>query len=163
MSLEKEVTLRALGAEIVRTPTEAPSQSPESNIGVAAALQKLIPGGVVLDQYTNKHNPEAHEFGTGPEIVEQVTQAAATATRPTSGKVDAFFAGAGTGGTLTGCSRAIKKHNPDAAIIAIDPVSIDLFLLHAMAWCTRVSGTKSLSAHPRLEFRKAVLQHVQRA
>lgn len=127
MSLEKEVTLRALGAEIVRTPTEAPSESEESNIGVAKRLQKIIPGGVVLDQYNNRHNPEAHEFGTGAEIVKQVVQAGVSSgegERKSSGKVDVFIAGAGTGGTLTGTSRAIKKHNPDAVVVAIDPVSI---------------------------------------
>lgn len=116
MSLEKEVTLRALGAEIVRTPTEAPSSSPDSNIGVAARLKEVIPGGVVLDQYNNPHNPQAHEFGTGAEIVEQVVNDGKG-----SGKVDVFIAGAGTGGTLTGCSRAVKKHNPDSKVIAIDP------------------------------------------
>ncbi|KAF8316683.1 PALP-domain-containing protein [Clavulina sp. PMI_390] len=125
MSLEKEVTLRALGAEIVRTPTEAPSTSPESNIGVAERLKHLIPGGVVLDQYNNPHNPEAHEFGTGSEIVEQVVTAGALGEKGilgvNSGKVDLFFAGAGTGGTLTGCSRAIKKHNSAAKVVAIDP------------------------------------------
>jgi cysteine synthase len=132
MSLEKEVTLRALGAEIVRTPTEAPSESEESNIGVARRLQKLIPGGIVLDQYNNPNNPLAHEFGTGEEIVAQVTQAGTgtgTGERKSTGKVDVFVAGAGTGGTISGCSKAIKRHNPDAIIVGVDPVSIHSFPL----------------------------------
>jgi len=121
MSLEKEVTLRALGAEIVRTPTDAASSSPESNLGVAARLAQLIPNGVILNQYTNPHNPEAHEFGTGPEIIEAIVGAPSTASRPSSERVDVFIAGAGTGGTLTGVSRAVKKHNADAIVVAIDP------------------------------------------
>ncbi|KDQ10295.1 hypothetical protein BOTBODRAFT_116021 [Botryobasidium botryosum FD-172 SS1] len=122
MSLEKEVTLRALGAEIVRTPTEAPSLSDESNIGVARKLQRLIPNGVILDQYRNPNNPLAHELTTGPEIIEAVTSTPSTPERPSSGKVDAFIAGAGTGGTLTGVSRALKKtHNKDCVVVAIDP------------------------------------------
>jgi cystathionine beta-synthase len=127
MSLEKEVTLRALGAEIVRTPTEAPSQSEHSNLGVAIRLQKLIPGGIILNQYENINNPDAHEFGTGAEIVQAVQAAASNGKdakgRPTSGKVDVFFGGSGTGGTVTGVSRALKGRNPETLIIAIDPVS----------------------------------------
>jgi len=122
MSLEKEVTLRALGAEIVRTPTEAPSLSDESNIGVAHKLSRLIPGGVILDQYGNPNNPLAHELTTGPEIIEAVTSTPSTPERPSSGKVDVFIGGAGTGGTLTGVSRALKKtHNKDCVVVGIDP------------------------------------------
>ena len=152
MSLEKELTLRALGAEIVRTPTSAPSESEFSNIGVAKRLQRLIPHGVILNQYENIHNPEAHEFGTGPEIVEAITRPSAS-DRPTSGKVDCFIAGAGTGGTLTGTSRAVKKHNKDAVVVGIDPVRWNYDSV-----CCGL-GTKSLSTHPRLEFRKAVSLH----
>jgi len=129
MSLEKEVTLRALGAEVVRTPTEAPSNSEESNIGVAKRLQKLIPGGVILCQYDNENNPLAHEFGTGEEIIAQVTQDGTTGERKSTGKVDVLFAGVGTGGTISGCSRALKKHNPEVVVVGIDPVSIHSFTL----------------------------------
>ncbi|KAF8916290.1 tryptophan synthase beta subunit-like PLP-dependent enzyme [Mucidula mucida] len=109
MSLEKEASLRALGAEVVRTPTEAAWDSPESHIGVAIKLQKAIPHGIILDQYRNVNNPLAHELTTGPEIIEAV--------------VDVFVAGAGTGGTVTGTSRAIKKtHNNDCIVIATDPI-----------------------------------------
>jgi cystathionine beta-synthase len=68
MSLEKEVLLKALGAEVVRTPTEAAHDSPESLIGVAETLRDKIPGGVILDQYSNPQNPLAHYFSTYPEI-----------------------------------------------------------------------------------------------
>jgi len=123
MSLEKEVTLRALGAEIVRTPTEAPSWSEESNLGVAKRLEKTIPGGIILNQYENPNNPLAHEFGTGPEIIHAIISTPSTEERPSSGKVDCLVAGAGTGGTVTGLSRVIKReHNPECVIVGVDPV-----------------------------------------
>jgi len=122
MSLEKEAALRALGAEVVRTPTEAAWDSPESHIGVALKLQREIPGGIILDQYRNVNNPLAHELTTGPEIVEAITSTPSTSARPSSGKVDALIAGAGTGGTVTGLSRAIKKkHNKDCIVVGVDP------------------------------------------
>ncbi|KAJ3479540.1 hypothetical protein NLI96_g8985 [Meripilus lineatus] len=122
MSLEKEAALRALGAEVVRTPTEAAWDSPESHIGVAKRLRDEIPGAVILDQYGNINNPLAHEYTTGPEIIEAVTNTPSTAEQPSSGKVDVLIAGAGTGGTVSGLSRAIKKsHNPDSVIIGVDP------------------------------------------
>ncbi|KAH8103997.1 cystathionine beta-synthase [Cristinia sonorae] len=123
MSLEKEAALRALGAEVVRTPTEAAWDSPESHIGVAQRLQKEIPGGIILDQYRNVNNSLAHEFSTGPEIIEAVVGTPSTSTKPSSGIVDVLVAGAGTGGTITGLSRAIKKaHNPRCTVVGVDPV-----------------------------------------
>ncbi|GJE91002.1 cystathionine beta-synthase [Phanerochaete sordida] len=122
MSLEKEAALRALGAEVVRTPTEAAWDSPESHIGVAQKLQSQIPGGIILDQYRNVNNPLAHELTTGPEIIESVTATPSTPEKPSSGKVDVMIAGAGTGGTVTGISRAIKKtHNKDCVVVGVDP------------------------------------------
>ncbi|RPD64447.1 cystathionine beta-synthase [Lentinus tigrinus ALCF2SS1-7] len=122
MSLEKEAALRALGAEVVRTPTEAAWNSPESHIGVAQRLQREIPGGIILDQYRNINNPLAHEYTTGPEIIEAVTGTASTDSHPSSGKVDVLVAGAGTGGTITGMSRAIKKkHNKECIVVGVDP------------------------------------------
>lgn len=91
--------------------------------GVAHKLKGLIPHGVILNQYENPNNPLAHEFGTGLEIVEAIVSTPSTPSRPSSEKVDVFIAGAGTGGTLTGVSRAVKKHNKDGLIIGIDPVS----------------------------------------
>ena len=110
MSPEKVAVLRALGATIIRTPTQAASDSPESHIGVAKRLQKEIPNSHILDQYANKDNPLAHEYGTAQEIWEQ-----------TGGKINAIVAGAGTGGTITGLSKGLKKHNPDIKVIAADP------------------------------------------
>ncbi|KAF8540828.1 cystathionine beta-synthase [Trichophaea hybrida] len=117
MSAEKVSVLRALGAEIVRTPTEAAFDSPESHIGVAKQLEKEIPNSHILDQYGNVNNPLAHEFGTAEEIWEQV-----------GGHIDAVVAGAGTGGTITGIAKGLRKHNPAVTVIAADPVGSVLAL-----------------------------------
>ncbi|KIK48263.1 hypothetical protein CY34DRAFT_72233 [Suillus luteus UH-Slu-Lm8-n1] len=123
MSLEKEALLRALGAQVIRTPDEEPWNSPRSHIGVACRLQREIEYGVILDQYRNMNNPLAHEYTTGPEIIASVISTPSTHTRPSSMKVDAFVAGAGTGGTITGVSRALKKtHNADCIVVGIDPI-----------------------------------------
>ncbi|KAG8799816.1 cystathionine beta-synthase [Serendipita sp. 399] len=124
MSLEKEATLRALGAEIIRTPTEAAFDSPESHIGVAKRLQQRIPNSVILNQYTNRDNPLAHELTTGPEIIDAIVSdfgSHSATSRKSTGMVDALVVGAGTGGTITGCSRSIKAHNPDCVIVGVDP------------------------------------------
>ncbi|KAK0944517.1 cystathionine beta-synthase [Friedmanniomyces endolithicus] len=114
MSSEKVSVLKALGAEIIRTPTSAAWDSPESHIGVARRLEKEIPGGVILDQYNNPNNPLAHELGTAKEIVDQMSQV--------EGRLAAVVAGAGTGGTVTGLSRGIRTaHGKDVMIIAADP------------------------------------------
>ncbi|KAL2752957.1 hypothetical protein ACRALDRAFT_2112661 [Sodiomyces alcalophilus JCM 7366] len=110
MSAEKVSVLRALGATIIRTPTQAAWDSPESHIGVARRLEKEIPNAHILDQYINPDNPLAHEFGTAEEIWAQ-----------TGGKVTAIVAGAGTGGTITGIARGIRKHSANVKIIAADP------------------------------------------
>jgi cystathionine beta-synthase len=110
MSPEKVAVLRALNAEIIRTPTAAAFDSPESHIGVARRLLKEIPNSHILDQYGNPDNPLAHEFGTAEEIWEQ-----------TNGKINMLVAGAGTGGTITGIARGLRKHNRDVKIIAADP------------------------------------------
>ncbi|EGV65101.1 cystathionine beta-synthase [Yamadazyma tenuis] len=110
MSNEKVSVLKALGAEIIRTPTEAAWDAPESHIGVARKLEKEIPNAVILDQYSNKANPNAHYYGTGFEIWEQ-----------TEGKVTHLVAGAGTGGTITGISQYLKEKNPNVKVIGADP------------------------------------------
>lgn len=110
MSPEKVAVLRALGATIIRTPTQAAFDSPESHIGVAKRLQKEIPNSHILDQYANKDNPLAHEHGTAEEIWKQ-----------TDGKIKAVVAGAGTGGTISGLAKGLRKHNPDIKVIAADP------------------------------------------
>ncbi|ODN99482.1 cystathionine beta-synthase [Cryptococcus wingfieldii CBS 7118] len=103
MSLEKEVMLKALGAEIVRTPWVVRFDSPESHIGVARALEKAISGAVILDQYSNPDNPLAHYFGTYEEIIYSLE----TSDLPRKNIV-LLAAGAGTGGTVSGIARAIR-------------------------------------------------------
>lgn len=110
MSNEKADTLRGLGAEIIRTPTEASFDAEEGLIAVAQKIQKEIPNSIVLNQYVNAGNPLAHYDGTGAEIVDQM-----------EGKVDMVVLGAGTGGTVTGIGRKIKEKCPECVIVAADP------------------------------------------
>ncbi|XP_063628033.1 cystathionine beta-synthase-like [Cydia splendana] len=110
MSDEKVNTLRALGAEIVRTPTEAPSASPESNIGVAHRMASEIPDAVVLDQYNNPCNPLAHYDGTAEEILWALDDA-----------VDMVVMGAGTSGTVSGVAHKLKERCPACTVVAVDP------------------------------------------
>lgn len=110
MSKEKQVVLAALGAEIIRTPTEAPSHSPESHIGVALRLQKELPNAHILDQYANPANPDAHYNGTALEILEDCP------------RVDMVVVSAGTGGTITGIAKRLKEKNPDCVVVGVDPV-----------------------------------------
>ena len=110
MSQEKQVVLEALGAEIIRTPTEAAWDAPESHIGVARKLEQELPNAHILDQYGNESNPDAHYQGTAREILEQLNN-----------KVDMVVIGVGTGGTLTGIARYMKEHSPDTIIVGADP------------------------------------------
>ncbi len=110
MSKEKQVVLEALGAEIIRTPTEAAWDDPESHIEIAKKLQKKLPNAHILDQYGNQSNPDAHYLGTGQEILEDLDN-----------KVDMVVIGVGTGGTLTGIAAKIKEKCPDAIIVGADP------------------------------------------
>ncbi|KAH8729098.1 tryptophan synthase beta subunit-like PLP-dependent enzyme [Phaeosphaeriaceae sp. PMI808] len=110
MSPEKVAVLKALGAEIIRTPTSAAWDSPESHIGVARKLVKELPNAHILDQYSNPDNPLAHEYGTAEEVWTQ-----------TDGKVTCLVAGAGTGGTISGLAKGLRKHKQDIKIVAADP------------------------------------------
>ncbi|EIW69908.1 hypothetical protein TREMEDRAFT_15985, partial [Tremella mesenterica DSM 1558] len=121
MSLEKEVMLRALGAEIVRTPSW---DSPESHIGVAHKLRDSMPNAVILDQYSNPNNPLAHYHTTFPEIMASPSFCSDFENK----EIDLIVAGAGTGGTITGLSDAIRdreKAFPEknkTTVVAVDPV-----------------------------------------
>jgi cystathionine beta-synthase len=110
MSREKQVVLEALGAEIIRTPTEAAWDAPESHIGVAKRLKQVIPNSHILDQYGNPSNPAAHDEGTGEEMWRQC-----------DGRIDAVVLTAGTGGTITGVARALKRHDPKIQVVGVDP------------------------------------------
>jgi len=110
MSQEKIDLLRAFGAEVVVTPTAVAPDSPESYNGVAARIAIETPGAWRAGQFTNAANPEAHYLSTGPEIW-----------RDAGGRVDAFVAGVGTGGTLTGVGRYLREKNPSVRIVGADP------------------------------------------
>jgi len=108
--VEKEHMLKAHGAEVVRCPTEAPPDSPESYYNVAKRIAKERPNAILSNQYHNPMNPEAHYRTTGPEIW-----------RDTSGQVDCFVGGMGTGGTVSGVGRYLKEQNPKVQIVGVDP------------------------------------------
>lgn len=110
MSSEKVDLLRAYGAEVVVTPTAVAPDSPESYNGVADRIALETPGAWRAGQFTNQANPRIHYRTTGPEIW-----------RDSGGRVDAFVAGVGTGGTLTGVGRYLRERNPDVRIVGADP------------------------------------------
>jgi len=109
MSRERMSLLRALGAKLVLTPG---AEGMKGSIAKAEALKAETPGAVILGQFTNPANPAAHERTTGEEIWAQ-----------TEGKVDVFVAGVGTGGTVSGTGRALKKHNPAVRIVGVEPAA----------------------------------------
>lgn len=109
MSVERRNLVKAYGAEVVLT---------EGALGMTGAIQKAedlkkeIDGAVILGQFVNSANPQAHYDTTGPEIWEDL-----------DGKIDAFVAGVGTGGTVSGVGRYLKEKNPDIKVFAIEPAS----------------------------------------
>jgi cystathionine beta-synthase len=110
MSAEKIRLLKAFGAEVVITPTAVAPDSPDSYNGVADRLAREIPGAWRPNQFTNLSNPEVHYRNTGYEIWEE-----------TEGKITAFVAGVGTGGTISGVARYLKEQSPEVRIIGADP------------------------------------------
>ncbi len=109
MSLERRKLLKALGAELVLTPAPL---GMSGAIAKADALQKEIQNSIVLQQFKNPSNPEIHELTTAQEIL-----------RDTDKKLDAFIAAVGTGGTLSGTSKVLKKEIANIAIFAVEPAS----------------------------------------
>jgi cystathionine beta-synthase len=110
MSREKIDLLRAYGAEVVMAPTDVAPDSPRSYYRVADRLTEEIPGAFQPNQYFNPANPDAHEASTGPEIWEQ-----------TGGRVTHLVAGVGTGGTITGTARFLRRLNPGLVVVGADP------------------------------------------
>lgn len=107
MSLERRNLLKALGAELVLTPG---SEGMDGAIRKAQEIQAATPGSLILQQFENPANPLAHERTTAEEIWQD-----------TDGKIDIFVASVGTGGTLTGTARGLKKKNPNIGIVAVEP------------------------------------------
>jgi cystathionine beta-synthase len=108
-SKEKQDLLKALGAEVVVTPS-LPPEDPESYYSVAERLAREIPGGFKPGQYENPANPLAHYETTGPEVWEQ-----------TDGRITHFVAGMGTCGTITGTGHYLKEQNPEVRVVGADP------------------------------------------
>ena len=109
MILERRKLLQASGAELVLTPA---CEGMTGAIRRADELRQSTPGSVILGQFDNPANPEAHESTTAEEIW-----------RDTDGEVDVFVATVGTGGTLTGTARGLKQHRPSVRIVAVEPAS----------------------------------------
>ena len=111
MSKEKQDALKAFGAQVVVTPTNVPADSPDSYYSVAKRIATETPNSFYLNQYHNPDNVEAHLRITAPELWEE-----------TGGKFDAFVAGLGTGGTMSGCGRYFKEKNPKILNVGADPI-----------------------------------------
>ena len=112
MSRERQLLMKAYGAELVLTP---------GNLGMQGAIEKAqkiqeeTPGSIIAGQFENPANPAAHIATTGPEIWED-----------SNGLVDIFVAGVGTGGTITGIGQYLKEKNPNIQIVAVEPASSPL-------------------------------------
>ena len=111
MSMEKEVVLEALGAKIIRTPTDVAHDDPKSLFSVAKQLQKDIPNSHILDQYSNNNNPDAHYSGTAQEILDEFGK-----------DLDMVVISTGTGGTITGIAKKLKESISNIEIVGIDPI-----------------------------------------
>ena len=111
MSHEKARLLRALGADVIITPTAVPPDHPENYIMKGRAIAASQPNAIFVDQHYNPVNPEAHYRTTGPEIWTQ-----------TEGRVTHFVCAPGTGGTVSGAGRYLKEKNPAVRVVAGDPV-----------------------------------------
>lgn len=112
MSIERRKLAAAYGTEIVLTPG---ANGMKGAIAKAEELRDSIPGAVILQQFNNPSNPAKHYATTGPELVADAREAGIT--------IDAFVAGVGTGGTLSGTGKAIKEVFPNAKVIAVEPAS----------------------------------------
>jgi cystathionine beta-synthase len=109
-SQEKIDVLRAFGAEVIVCPTAVAPDDPRSYYSVAKRLSEEIPNSFYPNQYDHPANAEAHYETTGPELWEQ-----------TDGRITHYFAGAGTGGTISGTTKYLKERNPDLQTIGVDP------------------------------------------
>lgn len=138
MSVERRNILKAYGAEIVLTPA---ADGMAGSLRKAAELEAEIPGAIIAGQFENPANAEAHYRTTGPEIWAD-----------TEGRVDAFVAGIGTGGTITGTGRYLKEKNPGLRIIGVEPAASPL-LSGGKAGAHAIQGIGANFVPPVLDLR----------
>lgn len=115
-SKEKIDLLKALGAKVIVCPTDVARDDPKSYYSTAKRLAKELPNSFCPDQYENENNPLAHYQTTGPEIY-----------KDSNGEITYFFAGIGTGGTISGVGKFLKEKNKKIKIIGVDPVGSVLY------------------------------------
>ncbi len=113
MSREKIFNLKAMGAQVVLTRSDVAKGHPDYYQDLAQAIADETPGAYFINQFGNPDNPAAHEFGTGPEILEQMREV---------GGLDAIVFGCGSSGTMTGLSRCFAEHSPHTELVLADPV-----------------------------------------
>ena len=113
MSREKIFNLKAMGAQVVLTRSDVAKGHPDYYQDMAERIARETPGAYFINQFGNPDNPAAHEFGTGPEILEQMAEV---------GGVDAIVFGCGSSGTMTGLSRCFARNSPQTELILADPV-----------------------------------------
>jgi cystathionine beta-synthase len=113
MSREKIFNLKAMGAQVVLTRSDVAKGHPDYYQDMAARIAAETPGAYFINQFGNPDNPAAHEFGTGPEILEQMAEV---------GGLDAIVFGCGSSGTMTGLSRCFAAKSPATELILADPV-----------------------------------------
>ena len=113
MSREKIFNLKAMGAQVVLTRSDVAKGHPDYYQDLAERLAGETPGAYFINQFGNPDNPAAHEFGTGPEILEQMSEV---------GGLDTIVFGCGSSGTMTGLSRCFAEHSPQTELVLADPV-----------------------------------------
>ncbi|MDP2778490.1 MAG: pyridoxal-phosphate dependent enzyme, partial [Anaerolineales bacterium] len=129
VSQEKQNAMKAYGAEIIITPTNAAPDSPEHYVSVAKRIAAETPNSFCIDQYDNPKNPMAHYKSTGPEIWEQ-----------TGGKIDYFVASASTGGTISGVGKYLKEQDATIKIVMPDPIGSIYFDYFKKGTTTETKG-----------------------
>lgn len=147
-SVERVRYLKAFGADILIVSSAAKPSSPEYYYNTAMRLASEIPNAIMLNQYDNPGNPEAHYYGTGPEMWEQTEQ-----------KITHFVCGIGTGGTVTGNARFLKEKNPNIKVYGADPTGSSLKtykdtgrLVEALPYMIEGVGQERIPGNLKFEF-----------